>query len=115
MNLFSRYEADFRPSSFNEKEGFEDIVKDLRNLYAKDRKKPRELPYNSMDFKDDSEEPTNTDELKKLWRQGEEFIAEEHIKITVQAQVHRVEDSERSSSLKTGREDWTRRVFFNSE
>ena len=54
-----------------------------------------------MDFKDKGEKPTNTDEIKELWRQGKEFTAEEHTEITVRAQVHRVDDAEGFSSFKT--------------
>ena len=39
------------------------------------------------------------EEIKELWRQGKEFIAEEHTQITVR--VHRVDDAERYFSLKT--------------
>ena len=41
--------------------GFDDIEKDLGNLEVKGREKPRELPYRRVDFKDDSEKPTNTE------------------------------------------------------
>ena len=77
--------------------GFEDIEKDLRNLEVEDREKPfkPKLPYRRVDLKDDSEEPTNTEEKKELWRQGKEFVAEEHTQITVQALVHRTDDAER--------------------
>ena len=81
--------------------GFEDNVRDLGNLEVKNRKKPCELPYRHVDSKDDSEETTNAEENKELWRQGKEFVADEHTQITVQAQVHRVNDAERSPSLKT--------------
>ena len=81
--------------------GLEDIVKDLGNLEFGDREKPRELPYRRVDLKDDSEEPTNTEENKELWRQGKEFVAREHTQITVQALVHRADDAERPPSLET--------------
>ena len=80
---------------------FDGMEKDLENFEVKGRKKPRELPFRPVDFKDDSEEPTNTDENKELWRQGKEFVAEENTRITVQAQVHRADDAERPPSLKT--------------
>ena len=82
-------------------EDFKDIVKDLGNLEMKDSEEPRELPYNSIDLTDYSVEPMNTEEVKELWRQGKEFIAKEHTQIIVQAQVHRVDDAERPSSLET--------------
>ena len=85
----------------NEIESSEYMVKDLGNLEVKNREKPRELPYNCMDLTDDSKEPTNTEQELELWRQGKEFPAEEYTQITVQTQVHRVDDAERSSSLKT--------------
>ena len=46
-------------------------------------------------------EPTDTKEVKELWRQGKEFVGDEHTQITVQAQVHRMDDAVRSPSLKT--------------
>ena len=70
-------------------EGFVDNVKDFGNLEDKNREKPRELPCRHADFKDDSEEPANTEENMELWRQGKEFEEKEHTQITVQAQVHR--------------------------
>ena len=35
-------------------------------------------PVTTTDLKDESEEPTNTEEDKELWRQGKEFVAEEY-------------------------------------
>ena len=55
--------------SRDDKIGFDVIEKDFGNLEDKNREKPRELPYKPADRKDDSEEPTNTDENKVLWRQ----------------------------------------------
>ena len=55
--------------------GFDNEEKDLGNFEVEDWEKPRELPYRCVDFKDDSEEPTNTDEDKELWRLGKEFVA----------------------------------------
>ena len=81
--------------------GLEDIVKDVGNLEVEDREKPRVLPYKCLDLKDDSEEPTNTEENKELWRQRKEFVAEEYTQITVQALVHRADNAERHPSLKT--------------
>ena len=45
-------------------------------------------------------QPTDTEENTALSRQGKEIVAEGHTQITVQAQVHRVDDVERSPSLK---------------
>ena len=75
--------------------------KDLGNLGIIDREKPRELLHRPVDFKDDGEEPMNTDENKELWRQGKEFVAEENTQITVQALVHRADDVEGPPGLKT--------------
>ena len=45
----------------DEIEGFEDIVKDLGNLDVKNREKPLEHPYNSMDSKDNGVGLTNSE------------------------------------------------------
>ena len=93
-------------------EDYKDIVEDPGNLEINDREKPRELPYRRVDLKDDSEEPANTEENKELWRQGKEFVGEEHTQITVQAQVHRVDDAEKisqSSANSQHRSSWPQR------
>ena len=88
MSGIDDFDSVISDRTVNDMEDFKNIVDDLENLEIKNSYKPRELPHNSIDLIDDSVNPTNTEEVKRLWREGEKFIAKEHTQIIVQAQVH---------------------------
>ena len=53
----------------NDIEDCEDIVRDLENSKMGNSEEPRELPYDSIDLADDSEESANTEDFPvlRLW------------------------------------------------
>ena len=78
MSAIDEFNSVITDRSVDAIEGLEDNVRDLGNFEVEGREKPRELPYRRVDFKDDCEDPTNTDGNKELWRQGKEFVEEEN-------------------------------------